>query len=68
MERKEKNGMSTAKVVVIAIVMFFVGAGGLYALMYFYPDPFVKTISEEIKNVTGIGDSKFEAIKENISV
>ena len=52
MEKKEKNGMSTAKVVVIAIVMFFVGAGGLYALMYFYPDPFVKTISEEIKNVT----------------
>ena len=26
-----------------------------------------KTI-EDIKNVTGIGDSKFEAIKENISV
>ena len=43
--------------------MFFAGAIGLYALICFYPDPFVRTITEQIetRNVTvtdtGIADA-----------
>ena len=49
--------------IVLAIAMFFLGACGLYLLIYFYPDPFIKTITEEVinKNVTvtdtGIADA-----------
>ncbi len=47
----------------VGVLMFFLGAFGLYALMYFFPEPFVKTITEQIetKNVTvtdtGIADA-----------
>ena len=47
----------------VGVVMFFLGAFGLYALMYFFPEPFVKTITEQVetKNVTvtdtGIADA-----------
>lgn len=64
MEIKEENNMqknNLLKIVIIGIVMFFVGAGCLYGLMYFFPAPFVKTITEETKNVTvtdtGIADA-----------
>ena len=56
MEKKEKvvTVHSAGKYVLISILMIFVGAAGLYALMYFFPEPFVKTITEqkEVKNVT----------------
>ena len=53
---KEKN--NDGKIWLVAIVMFFLGAGGLYLLLYFFPEPFVKTISEQVetRNVT-INDS-----------
>ncbi len=60
---KTNESKSIGKYLILSVVMFFVGAGGLYLLMYFYPEPFVKTISEEIvnKNVTvtdtGIADA-----------
>lgn len=65
MEKKEKvvTVHSTGKYILIIILMVFVGAAGLYALMYFFPEPFVKTITEqkEVKNVTvtdtGIADA-----------
>ena len=65
MEKKEKvvTVHSAGKYVLISILMVFVGAAGLYALMYFFPEPFVKTITEqkEVKNVTvtdtGIADA-----------
>lgn len=48
-EKKQSN-----KTWLIGIAMFFVGAIGLYAVMYFFPEPFLKTITEEkeVKNVT----------------
>ena len=59
--KKEKNTSQTGKLFLVGVVMFFVGAIGLYALMYFFPEPFVKTITEEVKNVnitdTGIADA-----------
>lgn len=65
MENKEKvlNTNNSGKYWLIGIVMFFIGALGLYLLMYFFPEPFVKTITEqrEVKNVTvtdtGIADA-----------
>ena len=48
---------------IIGIVMFFVGVISLYGIMYFFPEPFVRTITEqkEVKNVnitdTGIADA-----------
>ncbi len=55
--RENNNG----KYFLVGIVMFFVGAISLYAIMYFYPAPFVKTITEETRNVnitdTGIADA-----------
>ena len=65
MERKEKVVYvnSDAKLWLIGIVMFFIGACGLYMLMYFFPEPFIKTITEQIetKNITvtdsGIADA-----------
>ena len=54
---------SNKKIIIVGIVMFFVGAIGLYLLIYFFPDPFVKTITEqtEVRNVTvtdtGIADA-----------
>ena len=55
---KENTG---GKYFLIGVVMFFVGAISLYAVMYFFPAPFVKTITEETRNVnitdTGIADA-----------
>ena len=54
---------SNKKIIIVGIVMFFVGAIGLYSLIYFFPEPFVKTITEqtEVRNVTvtdtGIADA-----------
>ena len=49
------------KYFLVGVVMFFVGALSLYAVMYFFPAPFVKTITEETRNVnitnTGIADA-----------
>ncbi len=51
------------KVWLVGVVMFFIGSIGLYMLMYFFPEPFMKTITErvETKNVTvtdnGIADA-----------
>lgn len=51
------------KIWLVGVVMFFVGALGLYMLMYFFPEPFVKTITEQVikKDVTvndnGIADA-----------
>jgi len=58
-QRKTNEG----KIWLVGIVMFFLGAIGLYMLMYYFPEPFVKTITEKIetKNVTvtdnGIADA-----------
>ena len=55
---KENTG---GKYFLVGVVMFFVGALSLYAVMYFFPAPFVKTITEETRNVnitdTGIADA-----------
>ena len=54
---------SNKKIIIVGIVMFFVGEIGLYLLIYFFPEPFVKTITEqtEVRNVTvtdtGIADA-----------
>lgn len=54
---------SNKKIIIVGIVMFFAGAIGLYLLIYFFPEPFVKTITEqtEVRNVTvtdtGIADA-----------
>ncbi len=54
---------SNKKIIIVGIIMFFVGAIGLYLLIYFFPEPFVKTITEqtEVRNVTvtdtGIADA-----------
>ena len=62
---------SNKKIIIVGIVMFFVGAIGLYLLIYFFPEPFVKTITEqtEVRNVTvtdtGIadaGDKLYDAV------
>ena len=59
--KNKKNTNQNGKLFLVGIIMFFVGAIGLYALMYFFPEPFVKTITEEVKNVnitdTGIADA-----------
>ena len=64
-ERKEQtvNKTSNKKIILVGIAMFFIGAIGLYLLIYFFPDPFMKTITEEreVRNVTvtdtGIADA-----------
>lgn len=59
--KNKKNTNQNGKLFLVGIIMFFVGAIGLYSLMYFFPEPFVKTITEEVKNVnitdTGIADA-----------
>ncbi len=52
------------KIWLIAILMFFLGAGGLYALMIFFPEPFVKTVSEQVetRNVTVTDTGISEAV------
>ena len=58
-----KKQKSDGTIWLVGVLMFFLGAFGLYALMYFFPEPFVKTITEQIetKNVTvtdtGIADA-----------
>ena len=58
-----KTSGDFGKYLLLSIIMLLIGAGGLYALMYFFPEPFVKTITEEVvnKNVTvtdsGIADA-----------
>lgn len=64
-EKQEQtmNKTSNKKIIIVGIVMFFIGAIGLYLLIYFFPEPFVKTITEqtEVRNVTvtdtGIADA-----------
>ncbi|HIQ93813.1 TPA: trypsin-like peptidase domain-containing protein [Candidatus Ventrenecus stercoripullorum] len=64
-EKKEQtvNKTSNKKIILVGIAMFFIGAIGLYLLIYFFPDPFMKTIMEEreVRNVTvtdtGIADA-----------
>ncbi len=62
MNEKQYNG-NDGKIWLVGIVMFFLGALGLYLLLYFFPEPFVKTITEQVetKNVTvtdyGIADA-----------
>ena len=64
-EKKEQtvNKTSNKKIILVGIAMFFIGAIGLYLLIYFFPDPFMKTIIEEreVRNVTvtdtGIADA-----------
>ncbi len=55
---EQQRNKNEGKYWLIAIVMFFLGAGGLYILMYYFPEPFVKTVSEQVetRNVT-INDS-----------
>ncbi len=52
----DRNENQTGKFLIISIISFFVGALLLYGVMYFFPEPFMKTITEEkikeIKNVT----------------
>lgn len=65
MEKNEKivNMNNNGKCWLIGIAMFFVGVISLYLLIYFFPEPFVKTVTEqkEVKNVTitdtGIADA-----------
>ena len=64
-EKKEQtvNKTSNKNIILVGIAMFFIGAIGLYLLIYFFPDPFMKTITEEreVRNVTvtdtGIADA-----------
>ena len=64
-EKKEQtvNKTSNKKIILVGIAMFFIGAIGLYLLIYFFPDPIMKTITEEreVRNVTvtdtGIADA-----------
>ena len=64
-KKKEQtvNKTSNKKIILVGIAMFFIGAIGLYLLIYFFPDPFMKTITEEreVRNVTvtdtGIADA-----------
>ena len=64
-EKKDQtvNKTSNKKIILVGIAMFFIGAIGLYLLIYFFPDPFMKTIMEEreVRNVTvtdtGIADA-----------
>ena len=46
-EKKEQtvNKTSNKKIILVGIAMFFIGAIGLYLLIYFFPDPFMKTIT-----------------------
>ncbi len=55
---------SDGKIWLIAVVMFFLGAGGLYLLMYYFPEPFVKTVSEQIetRNVNIVDSGISEAV------
>ncbi len=61
--KKEKTLVNSGSIWLVGILMFFAGALGLYLLMYFFPEPFVKTITEsvETRNVTvtdtGIADA-----------
>ncbi len=63
MNKKSEKTTNEGKIWLIGIVMFFLGAFGLYALIYFFPEPFVKTITEQVetRNVTitdtGIADA-----------
>lgn len=63
METKTVKQSNEGKIWLVGVVMFFVGAIGLYMLMYFFPEPFVKTITEQVvkKDVTvneqGIADA-----------
>ena len=63
METNEMKNRNDGKIWLVGVVMFFVGAIGLYMMMYFFPEPFVKTITEQIikKDVTvnenGIADA-----------
>ena len=58
-----KTSNSIGRYLILSVIMLFIGAGGLYLLIYFFPEPFVKTITEEVvnKNVTvtdtGIADA-----------
>lgn len=58
-----KTSNSVGRYLILSVIMLFIGAGGLYLLIYFFPEPFVKTITEEVvnKNVTvtdtGIADA-----------
>jgi len=62
-DNEKKVRQNDGKIWLVGVVMFFIGAIGLYSLMYFFPEPFVKTITEQIetKNVTvtdtGIADA-----------
>ena len=61
MENKKRND---GKYWLIAVVMFFLGAGGLYLLMYFFPEPFIKTVSEQVetRNVSIVDNGISEAV------
>ena len=61
MENKKSND---GKYWLIAVVMFFLGAGGLYLLMYFFPEPFIKTVSEQVetRNVSIVDNGISEAV------
>lgn len=64
MKEEQINKTSEAKIWLVGIVMFFLGAGGLYLLMYYFPEPFVKTIQEQVetRNVTITDNGISEAV------
>lgn len=64
MKTEEYVKKNDGKIWLVAIVMFFLGAGGLYLLMYYFPEPFVKTITEQVetRNVTIVDSGISEAV------
>lgn len=61
MKNERKN---EGKIWLVGILMFFLGAGGLYLLMYYFPEPFIKTVSEQVetRNVTIVDSGISEAV------
>ena len=63
-EEYKTSKSSDGKYWLIAILMFFLGAGGLYLLMYYFPEPFMKTVNEQVetRNVTIVDNGISEAV------
>jgi len=66
MNKKEKvvTVNDGGKIWLVGIVMFFIGAMGLYLLMYFFPEPFMKIVTEqkEVRNVSITDNGIAEAV------
>ncbi len=68
MNNSKNNKLNT---IVISILCFFIGCGGMYALVYYFPSSIVNTISKVEKEVTvnenGISDG-IEAVYDSVVV